>query len=257
MGCWFETCAVTNLPIHEGDRIKLIFLFGDHNPWLLPISGEYNDYGCIENIEKDWVTELIESRLDKDFVYEIDSNVKEAPKTIEEFAFAVERGNVILDDSLTKYLHRDRKINASFMMVLESVYEKARDLYKEHFDSYMDDDYEQHVEKTKLKIQIDFESADRLGFSRNDQIRGIFDRFCGIRWRSQELQEKICEEKSTDGCVDDCLEFQAFISFMYDTRRSFIVPSGKGSQTEALEMHKGINEFALELIKKEETRYDE
>ena len=58
MGCWLGTCALTNLPIHHGDEIVLLPLFGsaighlgEYKTIGLPIIGEYNDYGMIENIQ--------------------------------------------------------------------------------------------------------------------------------------------------------------------------------------------------------------
>ena len=58
MGCWNETDGVTYLPIYCGDRVKLIFTIG-HSPWMLPITGDYDDYGTLENIEENWTTNQI------------------------------------------------------------------------------------------------------------------------------------------------------------------------------------------------------
>lgn len=67
MGCWNETCLVSNLPITVGDEVAMILLVPSHSfingcgyrnndffkPCCLPIFGEYNDYGSVENITND------------------------------------------------------------------------------------------------------------------------------------------------------------------------------------------------------------
>jgi hypothetical protein len=82
MGCWNGTCLVSNLPIYSGDEVvffvlkqkrpgvKLDGLEGGHfysddlyEPLLYPIVGEYDDYGCIENVKEDF--SLIEKYFEK------------------------------------------------------------------------------------------------------------------------------------------------------------------------------------------------
>ena len=78
MGCWNGTCMISNLPIQQGDRIKLVLLrtaisstrlfnssgyVYSHDiftPSFFPITGVYNDYGMIEGVEEDWNYQLIE-----------------------------------------------------------------------------------------------------------------------------------------------------------------------------------------------------
>lgn len=59
MGCWNETCVFSNLPIAEGEKVVLFFLKENkdynyqwkHDTDMLPIFGEYNDYGGIQSVE--------------------------------------------------------------------------------------------------------------------------------------------------------------------------------------------------------------
>lgn len=75
MGCWNETCMVSNLPIRAGDRIVAIPIIesSDKNPrgtysaayWapFLPfVRGEYDDYGSIENTD-DYVFEQVAKKF--------------------------------------------------------------------------------------------------------------------------------------------------------------------------------------------------
>lgn len=68
MGSWSVYCSLSNITITSGTPAVLIPLFKDRYAmdyrdtfcYTLPIFGEYDDYGGIENIQKDWNTELIE-----------------------------------------------------------------------------------------------------------------------------------------------------------------------------------------------------
>lgn len=79
MGCWNETCAITQMPIRWEDPVVLVFLAkvdqstDSHNgfcytnaiwtPKFLPVFGKYDDYGGVENIEENWNTRFILDRL--------------------------------------------------------------------------------------------------------------------------------------------------------------------------------------------------
>lgn len=68
MGCWSVACGVSNIAITAGNKCVLLPLrknegdygYFEYIPAMLPIFGEYDDYGGIENIEKNINTELIE-----------------------------------------------------------------------------------------------------------------------------------------------------------------------------------------------------
>lgn len=104
MGSWNGTCGLTQLPIHSGDPVKLVFLkkssyaedsfkgggfcYEDRlfEPLFTPIEGIYNDYGCIENI-------LVKDNVILDYINK-ESMFKDYDfDTVEEFVHSVERGN--------------------------------------------------------------------------------------------------------------------------------------------------------------------
>lgn len=72
MGSFNVVCTASNLSINCGDEVVCFVLEkspqyisnfqcnGYFTPTTLPIEGEYNDYGVIENIKRDWNVELIE-----------------------------------------------------------------------------------------------------------------------------------------------------------------------------------------------------
>lgn len=80
MGCFNATCNLSGLQIYHGDKIKLVVTLpplGEREsslvypsdlriPCFLPVSGEYDDYGCIENIDKADLTPMLIDSLFKE-----------------------------------------------------------------------------------------------------------------------------------------------------------------------------------------------
>ena len=69
MGSWSVSCGISNIAITSGNECCIIPLkenrseYGGYLPITLPIFGEYNDYGGMENIVVDENTKLIEKHL--------------------------------------------------------------------------------------------------------------------------------------------------------------------------------------------------
>jgi hypothetical protein len=88
MGCWNEICGLSHLQICYSDKIKFLILFEvtkdtrtcyyneSYAPLCLPMIGEYNDYGMVENIEVSEYTLNFLSKL-KYFIKEIDEDREE------------------------------------------------------------------------------------------------------------------------------------------------------------------------------------
>lgn len=139
MGCWNGTCMVSNLPIIHGERIKLVFLHSMYSnntnmlgksgfcnindlltPAFLPISGEYNDYGNIENIDIDWNYKIIEDYLKKQLGDKILVDGKEKTNwDLTDVIKGIERGSF----SYFKESDKD-KLQRSLAATYEDRYEK-------------------------------------------------------------------------------------------------------------------------------------
>lgn len=82
MGCWNETCGVTQMPIESGDPVRLFLIVErEHSynkeggalhystdlwrPFGLPLRGLYNDYGGIEEMEEDVFSNFLLEQLKK------------------------------------------------------------------------------------------------------------------------------------------------------------------------------------------------
>lgn len=96
MGCWNETCGITQMPIEGGDPVRLFLLVQDSHPrskedclmhystamWRpfgLPLKGTYDEYGRIENIEEDVLSDYLLESL-KEMVVEVPNRMGEVFK---------------------------------------------------------------------------------------------------------------------------------------------------------------------------------
>jgi hypothetical protein len=87
MGCWNETCGVSQVAITAGERIAVVLIQEQKHveaeghsystelwtPAFLPIFGKYDDYGGIEEIEEDWNTLFILDYIRKNFLDKSDN----------------------------------------------------------------------------------------------------------------------------------------------------------------------------------------
>jgi hypothetical protein len=93
MGCWNETCGVSQMPICAGDKVRMFLIVEcEHwneamlhystdlwKPFGLPLKGTYDEYGCIENIEEDALSDLLLESL-KEILVEVPNRMGEVFK---------------------------------------------------------------------------------------------------------------------------------------------------------------------------------
>lgn len=165
MGCFCINGYVSHLPIIEGDKcFALIGLFDKSRlcddicsrfspfiPIALPIFGEYNDYGSLENITKDNNVEIIEKFFKKD-IESILSNPKDIidDDNIKELFNYQNSSNkeislsVIIDHSFIY----DEISNMANFIDLEGAYEVSKKTF-DAFTKYYDKDYYDHKDFLK------------------------------------------------------------------------------------------------------------
>jgi len=137
MGCYSVACTVSHLSINSGDRVVYIPLLPKHwgirnypgqehhlvgthsnliysncyfNPLTLPIKGQYNDYGALENVDRDANTEAIETFFNmpvEDFVKTIERNwcreyLNDQKKLAKNFIKNHKEFNNVSNDDLTE-----------------------------------------------------------------------------------------------------------------------------------------------------------
>jgi hypothetical protein len=155
MGSWNGTCGVTQFPITEGEKVKLILLIehdgarmsGKLNPigcgvtyhndlWtpvMYPISGCYDDYGGIDNIEEDDNTRNIISFFTdrkKEITYSPSHNETHDLNTIQGIIKAVSRGYLTF-----RSIYTGNQVNISFMLINFDVFKNCIKVIEENPDN--------------------------------------------------------------------------------------------------------------------------
>lgn len=158
MGCWNGTCGISQLPILAGQKVKTILMLQSRyhdviggagvcystayfRPWFLPVTAEYNDYGSIENIEKDWNSDYMLETFRKWLAEgkvrilgrneaEINSPDIKKFKTLDDVFDCVERGALLykhlgekLNPERTAWVPEENELRIGMFMVLETVFD--------------------------------------------------------------------------------------------------------------------------------------
>ena len=142
MGCWCETCGVTQLPINAGDKVRLFVLVSEGNyrfcnnggggggtcystdiwaPLGPAIQGSYDDYGSIENIIDNDDANYLLDLIKKDWIpfkdnYEKVPDIKDM--SLSEVLHWIER-----DKAKLRKIHPEFTRHLGIMMVHEDVYQ--------------------------------------------------------------------------------------------------------------------------------------
>lgn len=306
MGCWNGTCMLSNLPIISGEKIKLVILknglskkgdalsssafcypVGLMSPAFLPIEGEYNDYGMIENIKEDWNSKLIidtlkiwhskievEDKIIKDFV-------------LEDFLTGIERGSLKVmkkDKYSARKVFAEKNIpnnedqelegtNFAFVMIRKDVWDG---ICKTHIGDFWTDLEEEIYTisakewcKRKFKKQLDFiEKYIKVEKEREKMMLSILEgRDVSIFNSSSESGWGMAETNNTysdyllSGDSDKAGVFKTWSehiivnSFIIGTRKSWMIQSGAGSQNSDWENYLVLNKIVDKICKKKIKEY--
>lgn len=93
MGCWNETCGISQMPICAGDKVRMFLIVESEHwhdvaqcyttdlwrPFGLPLKGTYDEYGGIENIEQDALSDLLLESL-REIIVEVPNRMGEVFK---------------------------------------------------------------------------------------------------------------------------------------------------------------------------------
>jgi len=163
MGCWCETCGITQLPINAGDKVRVFVLTSEDSyafskggaggggtcystdrwaPIGPPIQGEYDDYGGVENIVYDDGAKMVEATIAKGWVpLTAEHEWDEIPKKLKlaDYLQFIERDRGKFKPELRQEQH------LGLMFVLEDVYQamikfdsiEAHHYYDERSYEYM------------------------------------------------------------------------------------------------------------------------
>jgi len=140
MGCFNETCLISQLPITHGDSVRLFLIVKNNliennnlsirfnrcssdglwQPYSLPIKGVYNDYGWIENMKSEQYVPVLMDLLQKDLVYK-ETGDKLILEGFDDLISLLRNEEVYL-----KFLFGTRWFG--YVMVLEDIYQTVLNL---------------------------------------------------------------------------------------------------------------------------------
>ena len=288
MGSWHGTCAVTHLPIREGEEVRGFILvpssYGNHycdddkkppfagaaitystdkfHPLSWSFRGTYNDYGSMK-VKRDANTEAMLTYFNEEIkagkILKQKDKTK-PPKNFKNFGSVlrtIERGNT--------------KMPFAFIMVHEAVFqamikgiEKSNDRRSGYERISLRRDL-LDIKNALKKVEL-YEMAEKLGVTRDREYTALdFARSTVCQSASRLLADhgnntvdqmfaldhvnKLLS-RSDDGTIDNIIDHMQFCVGMNMTRRQWIIQSGAGSQSESYDVHKALAAAAGQVIDK-------
>lgn len=239
MGYWNETCMISNLPIQCGDEVRLVLLVKnkgliDNNlyhptdlfsPISFPITGNYDDYGGIENVVRDLNFDIINNYLKSEYRAIISDDRQYDDFDLITLIKDIERGNDI------KFLTKNDEIiesNFYFAMIRSDIFngiidfsggEKGpRAIHERSFDSryskLTNDAAVFGISGNVLRLNNLFELN-------NKELKCTSILLDILIENDNEAKKKIRNEM---------IELKTINSFLYSTRKLWMITSGSGSQ---------------------------
>jgi len=297
MGCWNGTCMISNLPIMSGDKIKLVLLSNSPGneymssggycyatglmaPAFFAISGEYDDYGNIENIVTDWNYELISDILKKRY-----KRIKFEDKDLTEFTLediinGIERDNleVIRNKDVMRAEDQEFVIgDLCFVMIRQDVWDGICAEYNGNFwnENKEETDKGNYYISTKewCKRRLDkcMKSLDEFYAIQDEQKKflhvmtrsedHIFDvhREIGRLTFSNYQYRDLFNQRDSDkeSIFKAWTEHIIINSFLDSTRKAWMITQGKGSQSASWEDYKVLNKIVDKICDEQIAEYGE
>lgn len=242
MGSWNGTCGITQLPILINDTIRMIAItpyeFKDntpdgpsycyelYQPVCLPVKGEYDDYGWIDNPQEGLGRQILESRLPGIWDKE--------PDRRELFEDQGWYYMLVLEDVYQMCLEVAGPVYRDMLDRLRSAQEGARQIT----DEMVGDD--EMIERARQAILV----VPLLSYFRGFE-KGLDDII-----KSGLL-------RATDSDLEEIAEFRAFMGAMTMLRKQFAPQSGQGSQAQKHGPYLAIMEVQQRIIERREAEWEE
>lgn len=243
MGCWNETCGLTQTPIRYGDDVAVYILIPRNNtrgatcnsddfysPFILPIYGKYNDYGSIEDIEDHPEYEAFYNLIRDYYLFEC-SKEDRSFSNLEEFIHLVER----------KYI-RSKQNNLHVHLVMFH-----KDIH-DHMISFIQDRKHDFLPKTYSEILSS--ELSQISYTRFGTLPPSLGRF-----KSFELLylEKF-QNPDKDSLFFKGKMFDKAISCL---RKTWSPTTGSGSQQSDYEISRILAEYTVQFCKSKEKEMNE
>lgn len=276
MGCWNGTCMISNLPILSGEEVKLVILTSHKDtvkitnttgyyystdlltPAFFPITGIYNDYGMIEDIQKDWAYDLTLSILKKTYeVIEVEKK-EIVDFDLEHILEGIERGTLKVCEKNDTF----KPSPFSFVMIRKDIWDGIvqntkhnlsywNDKRKDNDDYYIDsvtyitrklEKLNEYIERYKILFGNDF-NKDLIDSS---LFFSYEERFFNKPMHLNYIMDNM------DVVKNDIIEFTLIKTFLEYTRKGWMIHPGLGSQSS------DINPYLLlcDLVKEVSSKFE-
>lgn len=207
MGCWNGTCMVSNLPIRQSEKVKLIILKnkGENlnvsgtchstdimEPAFFPISGVYNDYGSIENIIEDLNYHYIDNYF-KNKYFKIKADDEEVETSLESIIEGIERGNSYSQmQVIVKEGGKWENANYAFVFIREDIWNYIIDNHIGEYWNQNDEEVKKGIHRVSAETYFNYlyntliseiqhnntivDDRERMlaNFGTNDKMRAFF-----------------------------------------------------------------------------------
>lgn len=245
MGCWNETCGISNLPIRTNERAVMILLrnspyvsyeettciYPDSiwSPVGFPIFGNYNEYGGLDNAETHpWNCELIKQ-------HEQESSNADRDITIDGYEINIDFPNVM-------FIHEEL-YNSIIDEVGNRIPARHTKTYKECLREYI-------LEKTN---QYNMKVVQKNVFVYGNDLTNPASIFMCNKFRQSDNQ---AEKDSAIENLINCIILYTALTLM---RKGYCTQSGAGSQDCETALHLIVAKFITnyaQKMKEEFTEYD-
>lgn len=281
MGCWNETCMISSLPIRMGEKVKLLFLNNGRKkisgssfvypydilkPSFLPIVGEYNNYGIIENPIEDWnytfIEEFLKKKVFKDKIWVDNEEIKNW--NLLDIIRGIEREKLeyfgkedIIKQLFTKSsVEEKQKSNLKFILIREDIWNHIVQNYKGEFINIFDEEPKNIYLSAKEYYKKEWNKKSDREFRL--MRGGIFTNTCKWSFLSGvEYEIFLNNNRSLENDIfNKWFEMNVIDSFISETRRSYMLQSGGGSQNDSFDEHKLLAEKIIEICDLNKENYE-
>lgn len=285
MGCWNETCGISQLPILGGDKVRLVVLVGGNSEFIsgsgtsyineiwspisIPISGEYNEYGSLteESIVEDEASAMLfdsikrywtQSTHEEWLSYEGHENGCHPDLNLFEAIKYIERGKV------TYKGYKANKEQLGLFLILEDVY-NACISYNPVVADFSKEYYYRHYHETITNdIHRFYDSLEEVKNSYSDpkdvivNMMIIESKYITFRDNAMySFKDKFIdfiknnvtkEDPKFKKLVSMIIDYCSLVNSMSSARKMWQPQTGKGSQDDTLDVYKLINKSMNKLM---------
>lgn len=246
MGCWNETCAISHLPIVDGQETVGLFILEKNELLFYPFEGTYNDYGALENIVETPNTDYIFKVMTGDNSFKFDESqdhyekeIAEGRKSFEGLVKAVER-ELVLGRSCR---NNQSSLPVRLLLFRKPVYEAALELIAKERHPWRSETVGDGIERTRQEVR---EIADKIAVGEVDRLEQFLIRdkteirACYIFHRDYGYYGR----DEFDDYLERILSMRLLVTFFSCLRKDIdCVQMGRGSQEADYRFWKRVNKM--------------